>query len=106
MPTGAALGGRSRWDWEKLCADARKTPLQRGCQAFRKSLFMTRGTAARGSRAAHQLVNGCGRAVGRANLRDLLPEPGTVRRSVERFSVSSVYRIIKIALGKCMKLLA
>ena len=56
---------------ERLLANARKTPLQGGSHAGRKRPGAGRETGARGSRAAHQLGNRCGRAIGRAILQNL-----------------------------------
>jgi hypothetical protein len=54
-----------------LTAHAGKTPLQGGRQARRERPGADRGKRARSSRAAHQLGNRCGSAIGRAILNKL-----------------------------------
>jgi hypothetical protein len=66
-----------RPDSERLRAHAGKTPLQGGRQAGRERPGADRGKRARSSRAAHQLGNRCGSAIGRAILREWLPAAAT-----------------------------
>jgi len=55
-------------DLERLLADARKTPLQGRADAQELLYFRARAAGALGSRAAQQIVNGCGGALGWAIL--------------------------------------